>query len=265
MNFFEKLGENIRNASAARGCVCDCCGAEVFFYPQERFCKTCENKMHRNDQKTCGKCGRAAVADGVCLTCKSNMPKFDEGFSPFVYQGGVAALINRMKSGKRRLTYYFAERMAQTFIKGYLIPKTEKERGRYATNENSLLIIPVPLSKNRRIERGYNQAEDLAKIVCAVLEKNGYRAEVDCEVLQKLRDNVAQKEQGFRERIQNVKAVYHVKKRAKCQGKTVLLIDDVMTTGATGSICAERLKRAGAREVLFLVGAALPERKNSNE
>ena len=265
MSFFQDFAEKIRNFSAARGCVCDCCGAEVFFYPKERFCKACEKAMTRNDQKTCDKCGRAGISDGVCLTCKSRMPKFDKGFSPFVYRGVAAAQINRVKTTKRRLSYYFAENMAQTFIEHFLLSEEEKDGGRYATNENPLLIIPVPLSKKRRVERGYNQAEDLAKTVCAELCKRGYFAEVDLEILEKLRDNAKQKEQGFAERIQNVQAVYHVRKRARCRERTVLLIDDVMTTGATGSVCAERIKKAGAREVFFLVGAALPERRNNDE
>jgi predicted amidophosphoribosyltransferase len=61
--------------------------------------------------------------------------------------------------------------------------------------------------------------------------------------------------------MENASGAYHVHKRAFCKGRTILLIDDIMTTGATGSECAKLLLGAGAKEVYFLVAAATPEKK----
>ena len=63
----------------------------------------------------------------------------------------------------------------------------------------------------------------------------------------------------YRERQENVSGAYRVHKRKACRGRTILLVDDVLTTGATGGECAERLFAAGAKEVCFLVAAAVPE------
>ena len=124
-----------------------------------------------------------------------------------------------------------------------------------------MLILPVPAHATQISERGYNQAADLAEIVCERLQRFGVAAEYDPEVLQKRKETKMQKHLGFVNRAENVSGAYHVHKRAVCRDKTVVLIDDIMTTGATGSEIAERLLGAGAKKVILLAAAALPERK----
>ena len=65
---------------------------------------------------------------------------------------------------------------------------------------------------------------------------------------------------SYLERIENVGGAYHVHLRKECRERVIVLVDDIMTSGATGSECAERLLNAEAKEVVFLVAAALPER-----
>ena len=251
MGFLGDLARKIRIFSAQRGYVCDSCGAEVFSYPSERFCAGCEEKMQRNDGLCCPKCGRKTLADGVCLTCKDELPKFSKGISTFVYEGESASLINRFKNGKRRLAYYFAENMAEECQCLY------GERMR----EETFLVVPVPMTATRERERGFNQATELAEIFTDVLRKRGFCVQMDSEILQKTRENAPQKRMDFRARKENVAGAYHVHKRKECRDKTIILIDDIMTTGATGSECAERLYGADAKEVLFFTATALPERK----
>jgi predicted amidophosphoribosyltransferase len=62
-------------------------------------------------------------------------------------------------------------------------------------------------------------------------------------------------------RMENVAGAYHVHQRKECRGRTIVLVDDIMTTGATGSECASRLQSADAAAVVLLVSAALPEQK----
>ena len=141
----------------------------------------------------------------------------------------------------------------------------ENQAGRYALNEElkiePLLIIYVPATLKSQKERGYNQARDLAETVLAELQKQGYLAEMDEEVLQKRKETSAQKHMHFHERAENIAGAYHVHKRTACRDRTIVLVDDIMTTGATGDEIAKRLLGAGAKEVLFLVATSMPEQK----
>lgn len=249
--FFDNVKDKIRLFLNNRGYTCDACGAEVFDYPQSRLCQACEGKLDKNQDKTCIKCGRKTVTDGVCLTCKSALPAFTKGFSPFVYRNEAAALVNRLKNSTPRLACYFGEKMAEYIF----------ERHRAAPFRLPLLVIPVPMTKDRERERGYNQAYLLAENLVRRLQELGVDCEAHIDVLQKKRETGMQKHMSKKERADNVKGAYHVHKRALCRERTVLLIDDVMTTGATASECAQRLFGAGASEVFLLTAAALPERK----
>lgn len=251
MRWWQKIAEKWRAWDARRGYTCDFCGAEIFEYPTHRLCSECERKLVQNENnRACVKCGRKTVAMGVCLDCKQHLPAFTRGVSPLVYEGETCALINRLKNGNRRLAWYLGEEMTKA-----LSPLlSEINRG-----DEEILLIPVPTSQESLRERGYNQAQALAAAVEKTLLKSGVNALLDCEILQKSRSTKKQKHLGFAERTENVAGAYHVHKRKACKGKTCVLIDDIMTTGATGNECAQRLLGAGAKTVVFLVGAALAE------
>lgn len=252
MKIWRDFIEKLKRADGNRGYTCDACKAELFDYPTHRLCELCEEKLLKTGEQFCGKCGRATRAQGVCLTCKSHAPKFTQGFSPFVYVGTASKLVNRLKNGQPRLALYFGEKMTE-----YFLSQTPTKD----FSETDLLVLPVPTTEKRLQERGYNQAEELAKSVVSSLEKVGLHATLDCEALQKKKDNFAQKKLGFTERAKNIAGAFHLHKRKLVQDKTVLLIDDIMTTGATGSACAERLMKAGAKAVYFLTAVATPELK----
>ena len=265
LNFLEKLAQKIRRFSSTRGYACDYCGVENFNYPKQRLCDACRRTLVYNDGFRCQKCGRKAVDNGVCLDCKAHMPAFQRGFSPLVYKGGSSALMNGLKNGKRHLAYVLGEVAATAFAEGYA---QERESGKaseilqeYDMEQEEILIVPVPMTKEREKERGYNQAAELALVVEERLTELGFHAKADFELLIKRKDTVQQKHLGFRARAENVRGAYHVHKRTACREKTVLLIDDIMTTGATGDACAKALYGAGAKSVYFLVAASLEERK----
>ncbi|MBQ8295459.1 MAG: ComF family protein [Clostridia bacterium] len=254
MRFFKELAEKIRKRSSEYGYVCDGCGKEIFNYPTQRLCDGCMQTMRCNDGLKCGKCGRKTVADGVCLDCKSRLPKFTQGISPFVYRGETAAFVNRIKNGKRRLAHFFGESMAAAALRSESL-QTAKE------NNAHVWVLPVPMTEKALKTRGYNQAQDLAEIVCEALRKAGINAETDADILQKHKETAQQKHLNYAGRAENVAGAYHVHKRAVCKEEIIVLVDDIMTTGATGSEIAARLFGAGAKEVIFLVAAALPEHK----
>lgn len=239
----------LRRADFLRGYTCDRCGREVFCYPAQRLCERCENELEENGPRVCPKCGRQTVADGVCLNCKSYPPSFFVGCSAFVYDGEVAEMINALKEGKRRLAYLLGEKTAERllFEHSELLKTAE------------WLVVPVPLTERAREKRGYNQAEELARIILSELQASGVKVSPAFDVLQKRRETTAQKHLEAKSRKENVSGAYHVHQRKVLRGKNVLLIDDIMTTGATGDECSRLLAGAGAQRVLFCTVAATPE------
>ena len=251
MNFFWRLRQRVREYFAEHGYTCDCCGIEVFDYANHRLCEACQARMPNNDERVCPKCGRKTLGEGVCLTCKAHLPDFTKGYSAFVYKGRAASLVNRLKNGQPHLGLYFGEKTAEYFLKHH----------ENAEGETPYLVIPVPLTEKRKRDRGYNQAEELAEAVCNTLNKNGIPAEMDLEVLQKNRETGQQKHMSALERRENISGAYHIHKRKECRDRMILLIDDILTTGATGGECAKLLKNAGAKAVYFLTPTAVMENK----
>jgi ComF family protein len=107
------------------------------------------------------------------------------------------------------------------------------------------IIVPVPLHSARRRERGYNQSEVIARAVGHVLG-----CQVHKSVLARVRATPSQTQLGAGERQSNVCGAFRVCKPEAIQGKKVLLVDDVITTGATVDACAQAMMDAGAKEVV---------------
>lgn len=240
---FKELGAKLRALFATRGYTCDCCNKEIFNYPTKRLCEDCECALPSNDKGICPKCGRKLISQGVCLICKKEAPAFERGISPLVYEGIAASLINRFKNGERYLAWLLSEKMAEVLI------KSDKYSDR-------LLVVNVPMTEEKIRERGYNQAEELAALVA---QKCGL--EFDAEVLQKRRETSEQKHLTRDERKKNLEGSFLVHKRKLVRDRSILLVDDIMTTGATGNECARILLSAGAKEVIFLTAVSLKEQK----
>ena len=250
----------LREWDSRVGYSCDCCERELFDYPLRRVCEECETKFLKNTERVCEKCGRSTVADGVCLSCKKEMPAFELGVSPFVYFGEVASVVNRIKNGNRRLAYYFGTRMAEYYLQAVPDIKERFSRGRYEVNGGILYIVPVPTTAEARRKRGYNQAEELAQTVAQKLFEAGLAVGYCPNALEK-KESKEQKKLTFSERMKSAEESYRVQDRTIWKDKCVLIVDDIMTTGATGSACARRLYKAKAKQVHFLVGASLPEKR----
>ncbi|MCJ7502755.1 MAG: hypothetical protein MUP80_06825, partial [Acidobacteriia bacterium] len=124
------------------------------------------------------------------------------------------------------------------------------------------ILVPVPLHSSRERERGFNQAEllaqGLARGLARAREIGAPRLEAGC--LRRTRATAPQTGLSLRARQENVRGVFSVVRPERVRERVVVLVDDVMTTGATLSACAQALKAAGARAVLALTLArATPE------
>ena len=222
-------------------CACIACGADVFARGAH-FCARCKERFPFNAGAVCPKCGRAVAEEGgLCLECKAALPVYSYARSAYRYEGEAVRLIKAFKTGGRHLAGPIADDMAPLVS---LFPQAD-------------LLLPVPMTASARRRRGYDQAALLAR---ALSRRCGLP--VAETVLQKVRETAVQKTLSRRERAKNLEGCFHVHERKRCRGKVILLVDDVMTTGATADACAKALYGAGAREVCLLTAAAVPFRQN---
>ena len=117
------------------------------------------------------------------------------------------------------------------------------------------LLVAVPTTEEKLYKRGYNPPEELAKELAKL---TGY--EFAEGVLVKFGDG-DQKHRSSQEREKEIRGSIRVKKRKICKDRVILVVDDVMTTGATGKECARVLKNAGARSVYLVTACALPQKR----
>jgi ComF family protein len=175
-------------------------------------------------------------ANGRCALCRSGLRGFDAAYSFGAYEGVLRALIHLYKYGKvKTLAWPLSGLLAQA------LPRDEAFDA----------AVPVPLYWLRRLQRGFNQAELLAR---GLSRRTGIPV---VRALGRLRPTPAQAGLSNSARRQNVSQAFRAR---GVQGKRILLIDDVMTTGATAASCAAALKQAGARRVSLLTVARVDRR-----
>jgi len=207
---------------------------------QDLICLRCWEKLERNLPPFCVSCGRRLdkyrIVKNICSGCLKSKFHFDRAFSPCAYTGTIKKLIHEFKyCGKDYLGETLA-RLMNEFIQDYRLPIEYLD-----------FIIPVPLHKSRMREREFNQAQVLSEQVAKKFGK-----EVLADVLIRNRPTRTQTDLAFEERQKNVERSFTVKSPGLIKGSNLLLIDDVLTTGATSSQAAKALKDSGARIVLVM-------------
>lgn len=194
---------------------------------------------------TCGKEGA-----GFCLACREKIPllgNFDHAgiFSLWEYGNMNVrnALLALKYKNKRRIAVDIADSLYDTLFEHL----AEKSAFDDPLSVDTYTVIPIPLSKQRFEKRGYNQSELLAKELC---RKNPLSFILETTVLYKIKDTESQVSVRDREkRLKNIRGSFAIKNPEKIRGRTVLLVDDIITTGATIEEARRVLKKAGARIV----------------
>ena len=200
----------------------------------------------------CPFCGGVQDALRICPDCEKSLPWTEEAHglrelrggllcaAPLWYEGSVREAVHRFKfHGGVTAAGPLGELMAQT--------AAERFSGEFDT------VSWVPVSAKRLRKRGYDQAELLARSACRRWDVKPVR------LLEKIRDNPAQS--GMTDaaaRRANVEGVYRAAEPESIQGRRILLVDDICTTGATLVECAGILRSAGAAEVVCAVVARTP-------
>lgn len=179
----------------------------------------------------------------LCPTCWANAPEFTKSKNKISFVARWTCLWYYKDMARRsilRYKFYYRRSYAKTF--GRLLAGKLQREG----FDSFDLLTWVPVSPLRRIQRGFDQVEDLAKIVGQTM---------DCEpipTLKKIRHNRQQstlRDHSYRRA--NVLGAYQVLDPALIKGKKILLLDDILTSGSTASECARTLITAGAKEVTF--------------
>ena len=205
-------------------------------------CAECLAEIRPTRAPQCILCGdRLAAAqllmgDGRCPNCRDCPPEFDRAISFAEYKDGLRGIVHLLKYDRVTPVATVLGGMAAQAI-GELLP---------GCRQAVPVLVPVPLHRSRRRLRGFNQAELLAR---AAAKRLPQKPEVLCDVLVRQRDTVSQVGLNREERVANVRDAFRVAAAGRVEGRAVILVDDVMTTGTTLSECARVLKQAGAQRV----------------
>lgn len=193
------------------------------------FCEKCLNAIPLTPQSVCKKCGNILAAQQACHQCQLYPLNHIDGiysFAPF-----EGHLIRPAIHGLKYKGYkVLAGPLGQLLIRAY---------HRYDITAD--VIIPVPLHQSRFKERGYNQSAALAKELSRILD-----IPLSTQILSRTRKTEVQARLTGKERRQNVYQAFVCHNSNSLQGRTILLIDDVCTTGFTMDACAAALKEGGA-------------------
>ncbi len=208
-----------------------------------RWCSDCQGRCERTGRNVCPVCGDLSGKGRVCPSCQVAPPHYLALRSWGIFAGPLRDALHQLKYNKdigigEALSVHLIELLGEL-------------------NWPVEMVIPVPLSAQRLRERGYNQSGLLAKPL-ALAASLPYKP----NALWRNRDTRSQVGLNERERLQNMLGAFNAE-AGEVKNKAVLLVDDVATTGATESSCAQALMNAGAAAVYGLTLARTANRQNS--
>lgn len=207
--------------------VCPVCGENSDSFPTSPICSTCWGRIKVFDGTSCNICSEPLVSEHAktCGQCMTKRPPFSRSINFGMYSGTLreAIVLLKFQSVKR------LSRQLGVLLSGLELPPVD-------------CIVPVPMSAEGLRERGFNQSLLIARHLSKV---SGIPLEAG--VLCKIKDTLPQVGLSRNARLQNLKGAFDTRK--PLTGRTVLLVDDVITTGATISECTKTLLKGGATEV----------------
>jgi ComF family protein len=236
---------------------CRICGLALTNISRLPVCQECLDGIHPLTGKVCSICGERVLSPHLlydvegallCRLCHAVEPPFAKAVAYGRYEEGLRDLIHLLKYGGVRPAANILGRMLAEAIV-LLDPVIGKE---------PIATIPVPLHASKRRERGFNQAELIARAALKLNSATGRLHLVD-NVLERRRETKSQIGMTPHQRRENMRGAFAVTRPDPVAGREVLLVDDVYTTGATVSECARVLRRAGASRVWVATVARTPK------
>lgn len=220
---------------------CPIC-SDIVLPKGERICPSCRKKLPYVTQPRCMKCSKPVEFDELeyCRDCERKRYHYDRGYAVWVYNNDMRHSIAEFKyNSKKEYARFYIDEIIKHYGKSIALLTPD-------------VIVPVPLHRSKYRERGYNQADILAR---------GIGKELDIPVLSRLlvrsRKTLPQKKLNDKERLHNLSEAFDINRsrRNQCGIKItrVLLVDDIYTTGSTIEACTNVLKANGIDQVYFLV------------
>ncbi len=200
------------------------------------ICQGCWGKISPYNGPLCQICGKPLVSEVsiTCSECISDKPAFKYARSFGLYEGTLKEAINLYK-------YHGIKRLSRPL--SHLLLRMNPAPSWWEVD----VILPVPLHKRKLRQREFNQSALLAKYIGRQL---GIPVILTCLI--KLRDTLPQVELSGEDRKKNVRGTFGIRNKGLIQGKNLLLMDDVFTTGATVRECCRVLKKAGAGDIYVI-------------
>jgi len=220
-----------------------CPGCGEIVDGDDRFCAACFGELQALGPPQCACCGVPLPHDGdaaaLCGACLADPPPFAKARAPFAYGGPVRQLVLALKHGRR---LHLARMMARAMLRvaGDL--------------PEDAVIVPVPSHRWRLWQRGFNQA---AQIAHQLARQSGRPLAVDA--IDRIKPTPTTKGLGRRARQKNVAGAFRVVRPEQIRGRTVVLVDDVITTAATVNAAVQALLAGGARIVSCVTFGRAPD------
>jgi ComF family protein len=218
---------------------CAVCGAGLPIDTDRRVCPSCRQNVEPIRAPSCDLCGiplESADENDRCRHCAIAPPAFDSARAITRYRAGADGS-NAVASLLRRHKYGLDQSLSRALAE-YLDASLPLDAGSYD------VVMPVPLHRTRLRWRGFNQAALLGATLARRL-----RCPLDVTTLARTRHTPPQTARDRAERARNVRGAFAVRRPARVAGRRILLVDDVMTTGATADECARVLRAAGAERI----------------
>ncbi|MEL7649452.1 MAG: ComF family protein [Sedimentibacter sp.] len=207
---------------------------------QDRYiCADCEKNVRRIVPPVCLRCSKPVEPDspaGLCTDCRLSSWNFEMCRSPFCYEGLIKKGIYMFKYHNKPYFYKFFGKSLAGYMKSICYTDFD-------------LIVPVPLHRSKMRKRGFNQS----KLVASYISRD-FSIPM-AEVLRRIRKTPKQSEMSREERRANMEDAFSLKNEKMAdllKEKTVLLVDDVFTTGSTADECSKVLKQGGADKVYVI-------------
>lgn len=227
---------------------CGICGQTLITASRIPICASCLNGFERITDPLCACCGRPQVAPAArtnppareagelrCRLCRSGFYAFDRARSFAVYDRALSEAVLLLKYEQvASLADWFGARLAEVAIAA-------------GSDWRADVVVPVPLHRDRWRERGYNQAELIARAVARRL-----KLRLESKLMVRVKPRPPQLVLSRSEHWKSVRGAYATRAGIKIDNMRILLVDDVLTTGATLDACSRALTQAGALAVFGL-------------